>query len=47
MDDVASVACQSTKQTAITVHDNKTEARVILKKFAERFGVEFIVTEVK
>ena len=47
MYDVASVSCQSTKQAPITVHDDKTKARIILEKFAKRFGMEFIVTEVK
>ena len=47
VDYFAGVSGESAKETAVTVHDDKTETGVILEKFVECFGVKFVVAKVK
>lgn len=41
------VAGQSTKETAVTIHDDETETGVVFEEGVECFGVEFVVAQVE
>ena len=47
VNDLTRVACDSTEERAVTVHDDETELRVRLEELLERFRVELVVTEVQ
>jgi hypothetical protein len=47
MDDFAGVSGEGAKETAVPVHDDKSESGVVFEEFVEGFGVEFIVAEVQ
>ena len=41
------VAGESTKETAVTIHDDEAETGVVFEEGVECFGVEFVVAEVE
>ena len=47
VDYFAGVSGESAKETAVTVHDDKTKTGIIFEKFVECFGVEFVVAKVE
>ena len=47
VDYLAGVAGESSKETAVAVHDDKTETGVVFEEFVECFGMEFVIAEVQ
>ncbi len=47
VDDLACVACDRAEEGAVTVHDDEAEPGVRLEQLLERFGVEFVVTQIE
>lgn len=47
VDDLAGVACDGTKERAVTVHDDEPKLGIRFKKLLQRFSVEFVVAKVE
>lgn len=43
----ASVTAESTKETAVTVHDDKAKLVIVFKQRVERLRVELVVAEIQ
>jgi hypothetical protein len=47
VDNLTCVACQCTKERAVTIHDDEPELRIRFEEFRERLGVELVVAKIE